>query len=213
MEDMTMEAEQKKILLFGGTFNPIHNGHLIVSTVMAEQIGAEKVCLIPNGIPPHKDSMLSLPHKMRMLELAVGGDNSFEVSKYEIEKRTPSYTLETVRFIRMCQGDDVKIYWMIGPDNILEIKKWYKIEELAKECTFLVGISSSITEDLQKVTKLRSFQGQGIDIQTVIIPHLDIRGTDIRERVQKGLSIRHYVPNAVEKYIKKHGLYSTNEQS
>lgn len=207
-----MEAEPRKILLFGGTFNPIHNGHLIVATVMAEQIGVGKVYFVPNGIPPHKDSMLSLPHKMEMLELAVSGDDSFEISRYEIEKQTPSYALETVRFIKIRQGDNTKIYWLIGPDNLLELKDWHKIEELVKECTFVVGSSTSLSIDTRAEINTWSFS-EDLNVIIVPIPHLDIRGTIIRERVQKGLSIRHYVPDAVEKYIKKHGLYSTNEQN
>ncbi len=213
IKDMTMEAEKRKILLFGGTFNPIHNGHLIVIRDMAEKLGMDKVYLIPNGNPPHKKIKISPQDKYAMIRLAIQYDEPlFETTRYEIDKTTPSYTLETIRHIKDTWGDKIdKPYLAVGPDTVSQIETWYKIDELIEECIFVAGISSMTTNVLQEIQQLQI--SKNILIETVIIPHLDIRATDIRERVQKGLSIRHLVPDAIAGYININGLYSTNEQS
>ena len=199
---------KKKILLFGGTFNPIHNGHLIVARYMAEKLEIGRVSFVPNGLPPHKDKVVSKEHRLEMLKIAMLNDLGFYYSSYELQKLTPSYAIETVRHYKEVHQDRIdKPYWMIGPDNIDDIKNWHKIDELKKECVFVAGISSMTTCAFQNVHE-RTFEG--FDIKTVIIPHIDIRSTDIRERVSKGLSIRHYVPDAVEEYIRENGLYKTN---
>jgi len=203
---------KKKILLFGGTFNPIHNGHLIVSRYIGEQLGMNKVVIIPNGHPPHKEKSISSTHRYNMIKAAVSeGDNVdtfFDICRYEIEKKTPSYAIETVRYFKRTLGDTIdQPYWVIGPDNVDDIKNWYKIDELKKECIFVVGVNIPTISAFQS-THQRTLEG--FDIKTVIIPHIDIRSTDIRDRVKQGLLIRHYVPDAVEEYIGENGLYRTN---
>lgn len=200
--------DKKKILLFGGTFNPIHNGHLIVIRDMAEKLGMDKVCLIPNGVPPHKKTKVSPHHKYEMIKLAIQYESLFDITTYEIDKHTPAYTIETVRHFKDALGDSIdKPYLAIGPDTVSQIKTWYKIDELIKECIFVAGISSMTTFVFQEIQEIQV--AKNILIKTVIIPHLDIRATDIRERVSKGLSIRHLVPDAVADYIKINGIYRT----
>lgn len=210
--------DKKKILLFGGTFNPIHNGHLIVARIMAEAMGMNKVVLIPNGDPPHKEKVISKTHRYEMLKRAIragkNDDPLFDICRYEIEKLTPSYAIKTIRYFKKTLGDTIdKPYWMIGPDNLQDLKNWYKIDELAKECIFLVGIGPYNSPELFSWVgnKAKEFH-EKFDIQTVVIPNLDIRSTDIRNRVKKGLSIRHYVPDAVEEYIRDNGIYANNKQ-
>lgn len=204
--------DKHKILLFGGTFNPIHNGHLIISMCAAEAIRADKVCIIPNGIPPHKDSVLSLHHKVEMLKLAIENDKFFEINRYEIEKTTPSYTLETVRFIKMCMGDTIdKPYVLIGPDNLPDLINWYKIEELVKECIFVVGSPDGIDVAIWDMVRRWPFYPDLDELFIAPIPQIDIRSRNIRKRISEGLSIKYFVPETVERYIAKHGLYSDNK--
>lgn len=199
-------AKKHKLLLFGGTFNPIHNAHLIVARAIAEQMGIDKVVLIPNGIPPHKKISVDPRYKYEMIKLAMGLDTLFDTTTYEIDKETKAYTIETVRHYKQCFGDSIdKPYWLIGADNIGNLKSWYKIDELKKECIFIVGISALTTYAFQNVAEQNL---NGFNVKTVIVPDLDIRATDIRERVLKGLSIKYLVPDAVEKYIKVNRLYS-----
>lgn len=200
--------DKKKILLFGGTFNPIHNGHLIVIRDMAEKLGIDKVCLVPNGVPPHKKIEVSPQDRYAMIRLAIQYDPLFETTRYEIDKHTPAYTIETVRHFKDALGDSIdKPYLAIGPDTVSKIKGWYKIDELIKECIFVAGVSSMTTNIFQEIQQLQF--SKNILIETVMIPHLDIRATDIRERVSKGLSIRHFVPDAISGYIGINGLYKT----
>jgi len=207
--------DKKKILLFGGTFNPVHNGHLVVSRFMAEKLGADKVCIIPNGDPPHKNGTVPKEHRYAMLKAAVTtndlfSNDFFDISRYEIEKKKPSYTLETIRYFKSILPKIDKPYWLIGPDNLEDLKNWYKINELIQECIFVVGISALTTDVFQKIKELQLTTD--ILVETVIIPHLDIRSTHIRERIEKGLPIRHYVPDAVADYIEEHELYKINKQ-
>jgi len=201
--------KKHKLLLFGGTFNPIHNAHLIVARTVAEQMGMDRVILIPNGIPPHKKIFVDPRYKYEMIKLAMGNEPLWDTTLYEIDKGTKAYTIETVRRYKQTLSNTIdKPYWLIGPDNINDLKNWYKIDELKKECVFIVGISSLTTCAFQNVAEQNL---NGFNIKTVIIPTLDIRSTDIRERVSKGLSIRYLVPDAVEKYIKMNNLYSDSK--
>lgn len=213
---------EDRILLFGGTFNPIHNGHLIVARHIAEEMCTEKVCIIPNGSPPHKDNVAPAAMRHEMIKLAISNDPMFETTTYEIDKTTPSYTIETVRHFKETMGID-KPYLMIGPDNLKVIKGWYKIEELMEECVFIIGGDKNMVEGLNEKGQFKGgiymmlFQQypvyEKMQFEAIEIPHLDIRSTIIRERVKKGLSIRHLVPDAIVDYIEINGLYKTNRQS
>lgn len=212
---------ENRILLFGGTFNPIHNGHLIVARHMAEEMCVEKVCIIPNGVPPHKENQVSPAMRYEMIKLAISNDPMFETTTYEIDKTTPSYTIETVRHFKETMDID-KPYLMIGPDNLRDLKDWYKIEELMEECVFIIGGDKNMVESLNEEGQFKGgiymmlFQHYPIynkmQFEAVEIPHLDIRSTIIRERIEKGLSIRHLVPDAIVDYIEINGLYKTNRQ-
>lgn len=206
---------KKKILLFGGTFNPIHNGHLIVVRHIAEVMGMNKIVLVPNGNPPHKSEVVDKEHRYEMLKRAVfwglNDDSLFDICRYEIEKDTPSYALETVRYFKRTLKDTIdKPYWVIGPDNITELLYWHKADELAEECNFIAGISTQTDPRCYPSSDETEEAMNKFNIQTVIIPHLEIRSTEIRERVAKGLPIRHFVPDLVEEYIREHGLYRTD---
>ena len=192
-----------KLLLYGGTFNPIHIGHLIVAKSVQEAYGFNKVIFVPNGVPPHKKGVVASEHRLEMLKLAIKGDPFFEINTYEIEKETPSYTIETVRHIREFYGGKIDLpYWLIGPDNASQIPHWYKSEKLIKECKFLIGCNYQS----EKMNINHSLEDE-IMYRNVHVPHIDIRSTYIRGKIRNGQSIKHMVPEAVEKYIKENHLY------
>ena len=206
--------DKKKILLFGGTFNPIHNGHLIVARHIAEMLKFNKVAMIPNGDPPHKKGVIDRMHRYKMLKqaLLVGGndDTLFDLCRHEMDKFEPSYTIDTVRYFKRMLGDAIdKPYWLIGPDNLYDIDNWHDPDALAEECSFVVGISTMTDPRCYAKTEETDRIMSKYDIQTVIIPHIDIRSTEIRNRIARGLPVRHYVPDAVEEYIRENGLYKT----
>ena len=132
---------QQAILLFGGTFDPIHHGHLIVARQVAERLGVKKVVLIPSARPPHKHSSVvaNAEHRLRMVQLAVEADALFDVCDCELRRAGVSYTLDTVRHLRDLHGPAIRLYWLIGADTIRELPNWHKLADLLNECTIVTA--------------------------------------------------------------------------
>lgn len=207
--------------MFGGTFNPIHNAHLIVARTVAEQMKMDKVILIPNGVPPYKKRAINPIHKFHMICMAVGKDPIFDATSYEIQKKTKSYTIETIREYKKNLGDSIdKPYWLIGSDNLKDLKNWYRIDELIEECNFVVAGSQNTSEILDNNLPKHSrwckippfnnysfYEKMSETMQVVVVPQLEIRSTIIRQRVAQGLSIKYLVPEGVEGYIHGNNLY------
>ncbi|MDD5134048.1 MAG: nicotinate (nicotinamide) nucleotide adenylyltransferase [Phycisphaerae bacterium] len=206
----------EKIILFGGTFDPVHNGHIAVSLAAVEKIGASKVILIPARRSPHKHQKpLAMDNdRMAMLKLAVAGNALFEISPIELNRGEPSYTIDTVRQLKQKFGKACEFYWLLGVDMLGDLPKWYKAEELLSECNFSVmnrgGFEkpdfSFMTGKLspEAIDKLRKNQ-----IQT---PLIDISSTEIRRRIVDGQDISEIVSAAVLSYIQKHKLYTLGHQ-
>jgi len=194
------------VLLFGGTFDPIHNGHLIVARAAAEQLGVDKVVLIPSAQPPHKDAMKisAAKDRLAMVRLAAETDDLFEVSDCELRRRGPSYTLDTVRQFRQDYGSGVKLYWLIGADSVRELALWYRVDELVDECVIVTaGRPGYTAEDYSVLAgKLSDEQVEEIRKNRLDTPLVDVSATEIRRCVKAGLSINDMAPTAVAKYIK-----------
>ncbi|NQT18669.1 MAG: nicotinate-nucleotide adenylyltransferase [Planctomycetes bacterium] len=198
-----------KIGVLGGTFNPIHIGHLILAGETREAAGLDKVLFVPACCPPHKASedMLSGGHRLRMASLAVADNPCFEASDIELRRDGVSYTFDTVAELRRRHRDD-EFYFIIGADSLPELASWYKIAELVGLCRFLIGDRPG--HDLRweplekllpeaKVDELRA----GVTCTTII----GVSSSEIRSRARRGLTIRYLVPAKVEEYINEHGLY------
>ncbi|MBP7933025.1 MAG: nicotinate-nucleotide adenylyltransferase [Phycisphaerae bacterium] len=199
------------IALFGGSFNPIHHGHLIIARAVAETLDLARLVLIPSANPPHKigQDLADAADRLEMVRLAVADEALFEVSDTEIRRRGTSYTILTLEEYRsrLAPGED--LYWIIGGDTISELHTWYRARELVDLCRIVTAVRPGFeTPDLSvlqptlsagQVERLR----QGI-LQT---PRVDISATDVRRRVAEGLSIRFLVPEAVREYIERKDLY------
>ena len=202
---------QKGILLFGGTFDPIHHGHLIIARAAAERLSVEKTILIPSAQPPHKTAfpLSTAEDRLLMTKLAVARDESFDVSDCELSRPGPSYTLETVRHFRGIYPNPIPLYWLIGADSISELPGWYQIKQLAEECTIVTAARPG--SDPHELALLRpALSPSQIDrIKQHILdtPMIDISATDIRRRAGLGLSIKYLTSNPVALYIIEHGLY------
>ncbi len=202
---------ERGILLYGGTFDPIHHGHLIVARAAAEQLRLETVILIPSARPPHNETPPVTPasHRMAMTRLAIRGESLFEVSDCEMNRQGPSYTLETVREFQKRFGPVVPLYWLIGADTLSDLPNWYKISLLAEECTLVTaarpGFDRIDWNPLQSV--LSPAQIQRMQTHILDTPRIDISATEIRNRVVKGASIQYLVPPAVKTYIEEYSLY------
>jgi len=199
-------------LLFGGTFDPIHHGHLIVARCVAEQLDVEKTILIPSANPPHKSNLeLTDPqHRLAMTRLAVQGDSRFEVSDCELQRDAPSYTIDTVSHFRKTLGPSAHFYWLIGADTLKDLPQWYKIDQLIDLCTIVTaarcGFDSNQLDTLtgnipeKKIARLKEYI-----LQT---PLIDIAATEIRTRLKKNHPAQYLLPKAVLDYIQTHNLYT-----
>ncbi len=198
-------AEKTRIGLMGGTFDPIHLGHLVTAETARIEFDLDQVIFIPAGNPPHKTKrdVSAYVHRLLMTILATGDNDCFDVSRVEENCKGPSYTYDTVRYFRDLWGEDVELYFITGADAILELLSWNRIEELLKLCYFIAATRPGF--DLEKLD--RSKLPCPDRVIPFAVPALAISSTDIRARVSDGRSIKYLVPETVRVYIRKNGLY------
>jgi nicotinate-nucleotide adenylyltransferase len=201
---------KRKIGVLGGTFDPIHLGHLIVAEDLREKLGLGEVLFIPAGRPwlklEQEKTISAAEHRLAMVRLVVASNSHFKVSAMEIERPGLSYSIDTILELKAKLGAQAEIYFIVGPDALAELPKWKEPARLVEICQ-VVGIGRPVHEqvDLRKLES--SIPGASQRIMLVDVPQIDISSTDIRRRVARGLSIRYLVPEAVEKYIEEHKLY------
>ena len=201
---------RKKIGVLGGTFDPVHLGHLIVAEDLREKLGLREVLFIPAGRPWLKmkeEKTVSAPeHRLAMVRLAVALNHYFKVSTMEINRPGISYSIDTVLEMKSELGAQTEIYFIVGPDALAELPKWKEPARLVEICRVVgIGRPGYTKANLRKLE--RSIPGASRRIMMVDVPQIDISSTEIRERIACGLSIRYLVPEAVEKYIAEHKLY------
>lgn len=192
-------------LCFGGSFNPIHNGHLVCSQAVAAARDAAELVLIPSAISPHKPGhadMAAANDRLAMCRLAVVGNEWVRIDDLELRRGAPSYTIDTVRQLRLERGWD-EVNWLIGADQVAALPRWREWETLVREANLIVMARPGWSFDWDTLPPaLRELQNHVVEA-----PMLDISATDIRRRVREGRSISHLVPPAVGEYIEGHGLY------
>lgn len=209
MSEQRNGKKHNRIGIMGGTFDPIHYGHLVAAEAARAELNLSRVIFIPAGNPPHKQSqkITDSEHRYLMTVLATASNPNFEVSRIEVDKEEVTYTVDTVKDLRRIYGEDSDIYFITGADAVLELLTWYKIQELLALCKFIAvtrpGFDKQELE--QKIDEISSiYNGEIICIEA---PLLDISSTDIRERSGCGKPIKYLLPEAVEEYIGKNGLY------
>ncbi|WZL71566.1 nicotinate-nucleotide adenylyltransferase [Clostridiaceae bacterium 35-E11] len=201
--------EHKKIGVMGGTFDPIHYGHLVIAEQIRCEYDLEKVVFIPAGIPPHKSSLevTNSKHRYFMTLLATITNPYFEVSKIEIESNEVSYTIHTIEKLKKIYREDTDIYFITGVDAICELDTWKDVGSLSKLCKFIAATRPGL-ELLQVDAKIKDLQDKyNAFIRKIDLPALAISSTDIRNRVRENQSIKYLLPEPVEYYIYKNSLY------
>ena len=202
---------EKKIALFGGTFDPVHPGHVAVAANASEQIGAEKTIFIPAQCSPLKAILptASNEDRLKMIALAIKDHKGFELSDHELKKDEPSFSLETVRHFKSLFGSNALIYWLVGADTIDDLWQWYGIVELIDECNLCVMYRAGFPEpDLTKFVDVWGLKRVEKLQQNIIqTPLIDISSTQIRSMLSAGEDISGIVDPAVAQYIYEHGLY------
>jgi len=195
-----------KVGLFGGTFNPLHNAHIEVAKAALRQYELSRIVFVPNGIPPHKEQVLGLDKEARfeMVRRAIESMPEFTVSRIEVDREGPSYTIDTIRALK----DDYPqgICFIVGADRLLKIDTWKEPHELLRSVPFIIAPRSGVSLDVFDVSPFR---------EAVIVPlrmdDVDLSSSGLRERVQRGESIREWVPEQVAQDIEEHKYYRKRE--
>lgn len=195
----------RAIGIMGGTFDPIHIGHLITAACAADQLNLEQVIFVPAAIPPHKRHRMltSEAERLAMTRLAVQDHPHFSVSDLEIQRGGISYTVETLRWFREAYPEH-RLYFIIGGDTVPDIVSWKSPEELMKLAYFVVGGRPGYTYEGMNQTFYQRYIERIVFLE---MPGVGISSTEIRQRVRKGKTIQYQLPPAVEAFIHEHHLY------
>ena len=197
-----------KIGILGGTFDPIHLGHLIIAEEVRQKLSLEEVLFVPTGQPWLKEeaNISAAEHRLEMVLLATSSNPHFSVSTIELERTGPSYSVDTIAELKAGLGSRAKLYFIAGQDALSELPRWKSPRRLVEICQVVAVCRPGHGEfDMQSLESV--IPGASELIMMVEVPQIDISATDIRTRVATGLSIRYLVPDAVGEYIAKQGLY------
>jgi len=183
-----------KLGFYGGTFDPIHHGHLILAREAVETLGLDRLYFIPNAVSPHKTAIQSAPAALRaeMIRAAIENEPRFDIEDMELARPGVSYTIDTLLALRERFGAAAKFFYLIGEDNVASLATWRRIDELHHLATFVVLCRSEQSTPLPYVTLQR---------------RIDISATEIRKRIANGQSIRYLVPDKVHDLIREHSIY------
>ena len=196
--------------VLGGTFDPVHNGHLIVAEEAKTQLNLAEVIFVPAGQPWLKADRPISPaeHRLQMLRLAIADKPYFKLSTIEIERAGPSYTIDTIAELQGQLGNGDELFFILGWDSLAELPQWREPKRLIKMC-YLVAVPRPGYPRPKLKALEASIPGISQRVMLMKEPEIDISASVIRDRGARGLPIRHLVPEAVNRYIKEHGLYVT----
>ena len=217
-----------RIGLLGGTFNPVHNGHLAIAHQTREALQLDRVILIPTGDPPHKPLEHLAPAKDRyeMVRLAIESDTALSISDVDVRRSGKSYSIDTVRLLQQEYGRETRLYFLIGLDAFLELPTWRDPETLLTLCSFVVlsrpGLSFQALSALPLIPRLPQASlldldaGRSVRLDTAVgpqsliclrLPPSDVSASDIRAKIARGVPTANLLPPAVESYILQHHIY------
>ncbi len=203
--------QERRIILFGGTFDPIHLGHLVVATYAREYLYAERVILIPAGRAPHKiqDPWADGTDRIEMIRLAISDSFGLEVSDCELRRSQPSYTLDTVRYFQDLYGPGVELYWLVGADLAKDLANWNRSCELIDSCRIAVMYRAGFARpDFSALAEwIGTDRTRKLQQYVVPTPLIDVSSSDIRNRIAQGEAVEDRVKPLVWQYISRKGLY------
>ena len=199
----------KKAGILGGTFNPIHNGHIELAKKALKEFGLDHILFVPTGLPPHKSSKDLAPkkHRLQMVSEAIKGQKRFRLSKMEINRSGYSYAVDTFNKLQKRLGKKTRLFYVMGLDSINNILSWKKPLDLFKMCEFIVATRPG--SKIKTFKRLLKFPPLAINKNKISVIELkmDVSATDIRDRIKSGKPISKLVPAGVAKYIEQNSLY------
>lgn len=197
----------KKYGIFGGSFNPIHYGHLMICEYIKEEMGLDKVIFIPTGNPPHKEIEVSAKDRYEMVKTAISPNPDFDISDIETTRVKLSYTVDTIRELKEIYKEE-KLYFIIGMDSLFQLKTWKKIKDLSSEIEFVVAKRPGYLDD-EKINREIKYLKENFGTKIILVetPLYEISSTDLRDRIKKGKSLRYLIPKKVLNYIEESEFY------
>lgn len=199
----------ERIGVFGGSFDPVHMGHLTIAQDAVEQLELDRLIFVPAAVPPHKQgkTLADARHRLEMLQLATEGNLNFEVSDMEIQRGGVSYTVDTMMQVQ-AEHPGAELFFIVGLDSLTILHSWKNVEQLLEMCTIVPFARGG--EDPARIAgqiQLSNPWKQRILERMIRIHEIEISASEVRMRLAEGLSIRYLVPPEVEMYIAEHGLY------
>lgn len=192
--------------IFGGTFDPIHYGHLVAAEEARVVLGLERVLIVPAGQPPHKSAwpITAAEHRVAMVRLAIASNPHFVLSRVDLDRPGPHYSVDMVSRLRRELGPG-ELYFIVGMDSLMQLPTWHEPERLMGLC-YVVGVNRpGYTYSLAPLEAV--VPGISAHIRVLEAPQLEIASSEIQERVRSGLPIKYQLPDSVEQYIMEHRLY------
>ena len=199
----------RKIGILGGSFDPVHNGHIGLAADAKEQMGLDEVLLIPAKLQPFKldKNMVSGEQRFEMIKLAVEGKPGLTPCDYELKQEEISYTYKTLKAITEMEGPGTEIYFLTGTDSLLQIHRWKNADDMLRNYNFVVGSRPGYKDEELKECIAFLKKEYNTNVTKVDNNQLNISSTEIRERLESGQGLAGLVPEVVERYIIEHGLY------
>jgi nicotinate-nucleotide adenylyltransferase len=203
---VTEPGQPRRIGVLGGTFDPVHNGHLYIANALRSALDLERLVWVPAGRPPHKTGQIVSGDRDRlaMLDLALSGSAVDQISTIDIERSGPSYTADTLEILAAAFAP-ARLFFLMGEDSLRDLPTWHDPERLLRTAELAVAARPGVAADLAAVARhIPTVQGR---VHLIPTKEIAISSSEIRRRVRENLSIRGLVPAAVKAYIRDHGLY------
>jgi len=196
-----------RIGVIGGTFDPIHYGHLAAAEEARVRLSLERVLFVVASLPPHKldEDVTLVEHRLAIVGLGIASNPFFEVSTVDVDRAGPSYTVDTISILQSQWGADTEIFFIMGLDSLVELPTWHQPERLIQLCHLVAVTRPGFEVDLERLGGL--VPGISSRLTIIDMPGLDISSTDLQRRVREGLPIKYQLPEEVERYISDHKLY------
>lgn len=190
--------------IMGGTFNPVHNAHLLIAELAREEFKLDRIIFMTGGNPPHKDGAISPQHRFNMTHIAIEGNERFIDDDFEINRPEKSYTVNTLEYLKEKYPDD-ELFFIVGEDSLEDLPTWYEPERILEMCSLLVFPRKSRETLMGTLNKMTDKFGKRI--LPISAPVIGLSSTDIRKRIRDGKTVKYMIPDRVIEYIKQHNLY------